>query len=305
MTWNIIGHEWAVKRMQFAIDHGQLAQSHLIVGATSVGKTTFARELAKAVLSIGATNPQRTAALVEQNKHPDLSWLEAVEGAIKVDSIRDLMKTLSLSPVESTHRVAVINFAHLMTDSGKNAILKTLEEPNPKVILVLIAPSVENVLPTIASRCQILHLRLVGTAKIEKALMARGATEESAKQMAQAAQGKVGKAIAMMSDENYFSAREKRHADFKRLLQSNLTERLHFAEKLARADETLIQQTLDEWALYWREIARKTTEHPEEFKVTMAFNALRNIFTTQKYLQQNVNVRLAIDGLMLSLPRLP
>jgi len=296
MTWDIIGHEWAVKRLERAIARGQLAQSHLFVGPSAIGKATLAREMAKAVLARESSNPQRTHHLIAQNKHPDLSWIDAIDGSIKVEVLRDLMRTLSLSPVESNHRIAVINDAHLMSDGGKNAILKTLEEPNPKVVLVLIAPSIENVLPTIASRCQVLNLRPVGAGVIEAALIQRGHDATKAKAAAWAARGQVGKALALLSDDSLYAAHEQRLSDLKRLLISNRAERLAYAEKLARADDADIEVLLEDWALYWRDLAK----HSEQAR--SATRTMRAIATTRKQLAQNINARLALDVLMLNLP---
>lgn len=298
---NIIGHEWAVKRLTRAIERGQLAQSHLFVGPPSIGKATLAREMAVAVLARHAANPQRTRTLIEQNKHPDLSWLAPIDGSIKVEPLRDLMRTLSLSPVESSHRVAVIDDAHLMSDSGKNAILKTLEEPNPKVVLVLIAPSVESVLPTIASRCQVLNLRPLGAGVIEAALIQQGHDPAKARTAAQAARGQVGRALALLNDESQYTAHAQRIADLQRLLTSNRAERLAYAEKLARAEDEDIAVLLDDWALYWRDYAKNAA--PDHSQTRAATHAMRAIVTTRKHLAQNVNARLALDMLMLDLSR--
>ncbi len=174
--WGIVGHDWAVNRLRTAIAGGQLAQSHLLVGPESIGKAALARAMAAALLG----TDERKRKLVLSGKHPDLSWTQPDEGTIKVDLIRELMRTLSLAPVESTHRVAVIDQAQAMHDNAKNALLKTLEEPNHRVVLVLIAPSVESVLATISSRCQVLNLRPAPIADVRAALLSRGLAPERA-----------------------------------------------------------------------------------------------------------------------------
>lgn len=122
--------------------------------------------------------------------------------------MRELLRTLSLAPVESQHRVAVIDDAHLMTDSGKNAILKTLEEPNASVILILIAPSVDAVLPTIASRCQILNLRPSPLKAVAQALQAKGIERERAEFVARLSRGRVGWAMRAIEDESLLEERK-------------------------------------------------------------------------------------------------
>lgn len=75
---------------------------------------------------------------------------------INIEQIRDLQYRLSLSPLKSPYQVAIINQADKMTKEAANALLKTLEEPSPKAILILITSSLNSILPTIQSRCQII-----------------------------------------------------------------------------------------------------------------------------------------------------
>ncbi|MBK8836198.1 MAG: AAA family ATPase [Anaerolineae bacterium] len=202
----IIGHAWAKRQLASAIAEGRLAQSHLFTGPTGVGKATLARALAAEALAGRAKDPARARSLALAGKHPDLSWLAPDEGSIKVETTRELLHSLSLSPVEGGARVAVIDDAHEMTESAKNAILKTLEEPNPSVVIILIAPNVDGVLPTIASRCQILNLRPVPRVEIETALTGRGASPERAALLARLSRGRPGWAITALADEDALAA---------------------------------------------------------------------------------------------------
>ena len=79
-AWNLIGHDWAVRRLQQSIDSDQLAQSHLFAGPEGVGKAALALAFARAILVLGAQDPARAAPLVERHKHPDLTWIEPEAG---------------------------------------------------------------------------------------------------------------------------------------------------------------------------------------------------------------------------------
>ena len=322
---NIVGHEWAVKRLTSAIGLDQLAQSHLFVGPPAIGKSTLAKAAAALLLSRNAKDPARSVQLVNDLKHPDLNWLEAEgEGAtrsIKVETIRDLLHALSLAPVEGRHRVAVLNDAHLVTDSGKNAILKTLEEPNPSVVIILIAPSVDTVLPTISSRCQILNLRPVPVKKVFAALQAHGVEASQAEFVARLSRGRMGWALRAVEDETVLAERKERLDQLQELLAANRTQRFGFAEKLAREDGPDIQALLDEWILFWRDVVQHMSANvnvnaplrnsdyqnviaraAERSTLPAVTATLRTLAQTTKYLQQNVNARLALDVLMLKLP---
>jgi DNA polymerase-3 subunit delta' len=320
---NLIGHGWAIKRLQSAIARNTLAQSHLFVGPASIGKSTLALALASELHSRHARDPKRAAQLVEQRKHPDLFWLEP-EGAgatqsIKVEAVRDLLHALTLTPVESRYRIAVLNNAHLMTDSGTNALLKTLEEPNPSVVIVLIAPGTDAVLPTIASRCQVLNLRLVSVEQIALALRAREVEANRADFVARLARGRVGWALNAVTDEALLSARKERLDQLGALLSANRTQRFAFAEKLAKQEGAEIQAVLDEWQLFWRDVVQlgqnntAVVLHNSDYRELVATTAartpvpqaaaiLKTLHETQQHLQHNVNTRLALDVLLLKLP---
>jgi DNA polymerase-3 subunit delta' len=318
--WGIIGHDWAVRRLQSAIASGQLAQSHLFVGPPAIGKATLARATARAVLG----RDERTRALVDAMRHPDLSWVQpdGDSDSIKVEPVRELLHTLTLAPVESRHRVAVIDQAHLITDSGKNAILKTLEEPNPSVVIILIAPSVESVLPTISSRCQVLNLRPVPVSEIKAALRGRGVASDRAAFIARLSRGRVGWALRAIEDETVLEERKQRLDDLLDLMTSNHTKRFTYAEKLARADSSEVEATLNEWLLFWRDVTRLAggesnadllnadyrddiARIAESVDPVSASAMLRGLSETMQHIDRNVNTRLALDVLLLKMPSLP
>jgi DNA polymerase-3 subunit delta' len=312
--WGIIGHDWAVRRLRSAIERNQLAQSHLFVGSPHVGKAALAKATARALIG----QDERSRALVDSLKHPDLAWLEPDGDTIKVEPIRDLLHTLSLAPVESKHRVAVVNDSQLMTEGGKNAILKTLEEPNARVVMILTAPSVESVLPTISSRCQVLNLRVVAITEIQSALLARGVDETRAQFIARLSGGRPGWAFRVLQDETLMQERDQRLNDLKELLASNRTKRFAYAEKLARKDSGEIRETLNEWMLFWRDVCQaersNVIRNIDHYSYIQALSesvspaAIREVMNelseSAKNLQRNVNPRLALDTLLLSLPTL-
>ncbi|PJF46530.1 MAG: AAA family ATPase [Chloroflexi bacterium] len=319
--WDIIGHDWAVRRLRRAIEQGQLAQSHLFVGPPSIGKATLALALARALLG----HTDRARALVTQRRHPDLLWVEpADEGeAIKVEQIRELLHALTLAPVESRYRIAIINDAHRSTESSQNAILKTLEEPNPSVVIVLTAPNTDTLLPTIVSRCQPLNLRPAPVRAVEEALLARGVASARAALIARLSRGRIGWALRAIEDDALLEARAEHLKDLRILLTAGRTQRFAYAEKLTRAELSQVVQTLEDWLWLWRDVARATgrAASPEALvnadqhdwiaqlanalSIAQVATLLRAISQTLQYLDRNVNPRLALDVLLLKLPRLP
>lgn len=294
----VIGHAWVRRRLELAVETGTLAQSLLIVGPPSVGKAALARELAAAVLSRGVRDPDRALQLARHRKHPDLVWLEVLEGKseISVEQVRDLIHALNLAPVESSRRIGVIDDAHLTNESSQSAILKTLEEPNPSAMLIIVAPTVDSLQPTIVSRCQVVALRRVPPDDIIAALQARGVEPDRAQLIGRLARGRAGWALRAEVEPDLVEERQRWAEDIERLARSNLTARFAYAEKLAREPGDQIEAVLEEWIAQWR--AQELRSDPAEQHVRV----MRALLETGKRLRQNANARLALDALLMQLP---
>jgi DNA polymerase-3 subunit delta' len=321
-AWNIIGHDWAVRRLGQQIESGQLAQSHLFVGPPSVGKAALAKAMVREVLALHAADPARAQRLVEQQKHPDMTWVGVGEGesSIKIEQVRTLIHTLTLSPVEGRYRVAVLDDMQLATEESQNAILKTLEEPNPSSVIVLVAPSTDGVLPTIMSRCQVLNLRPVAQHELAEGLMQRGVEKERAEFLARLSRGRPGWAIRAMGESELLEQRAQRLADLEMLLSANRTRRFLYAKSLSEAEDDARESTLEEWLLYWRDVVRATSnrdsmgglhniDHTEailrladQLSARQALRMVRAITNALQYLRQNARPQLVLDALMLQMP---
>jgi DNA polymerase III subunit delta' len=137
---------------------GAVAPSHayLFHGPSGTGKRSVARAFAAALLAEGAADPASVAERVKRGAHPDLTWVTP-SGATEMlvaDIEEPVVAAAARTPFESTRRVFVIEDAHTLNDQAANRMLKTLEEPPAFVHLLLLTDRPEEVLPTIASRCQ-------------------------------------------------------------------------------------------------------------------------------------------------------
>ena len=137
--WPVIGHEWAVELLDRSIRTDRVSHAYLFVGPSQIGKTTLAKVFARALLCQGQDVPCgacRACRLVQADRHPDVHLVAPVKDRIKIEEIRDLQRTVALSPVEGVYRVCVISRFDVATPSAANCLLKTLEEPPERVILV-------------------------------------------------------------------------------------------------------------------------------------------------------------------------
>jgi DNA polymerase III subunit delta' len=138
---------------------GQPSHAYLFHGPAGAGKREAARAFAAALLLAGAASPGTVAERVARDSHPDLTWVRPSGAAemLVADIDEPVVAAAARTPFESARRVFVIDGAEAMNDQAANRLLKTLEEPPPFTHLLLLADRREDVLATIASRCQ--HVR--------------------------------------------------------------------------------------------------------------------------------------------------
>ncbi len=164
----LLGQERAKLFLERALASGQLAHAYLFRGPDGVGKQLLARHLAMAVNCRQRPSQESRPGLAPldscgacsscqkylSGNHPDFLVIRPEKGTIKIDRIREMMQALSYPPYESAMRVVVLEDIHTMRDEAANCLLKTLEEPPARNLLILTAASARKVLPTISSRCQ-------------------------------------------------------------------------------------------------------------------------------------------------------
>jgi DNA polymerase-3 subunit delta' len=206
------GHPAALAAGRAIVGAGS-SHAVLLVGPSGMGKATLALDLAAGLLC--TTEPAgarpcracRACRMVESGNHPDLHRIgpEGPGGQIRIGersnpepaTVRGLVSSLSLLPVEGGARVAIVEGAHRMNEDAQTALLKTLEEPPGGVLLILCADEEERLLPTIRSRCARIRLGPVGGRDIETLLAERGVADPpEAARLARLAGGRPGLALA-------------------------------------------------------------------------------------------------------------
>jgi len=213
MFQSILGQTYAVTVLQNAIAEGRLAGSYLFVGPEGVGKSTVARQFAKALCGASPDNTAVSRA-IDAHTFPDVRVIEPPKsGIISVAQIwpraghkehppeNALLRDLHFEPMSGPRRVFIIQGAEGLgrggADSG-NSLLKTLEEPPPYAHFVLTASSLTGVMPTIVSRCQVVPFGLLPAWEIEQALVGRfGVAPELARFLSTYSEGRLGQAVGL------------------------------------------------------------------------------------------------------------
>jgi len=326
MNWNIIGHDWAVQSLRRAVATDAVSHAYLFTGPPSVGKTTLARKLAASLLC-EVENIQgrpcgecRACRLVGRDGHPDLHVVESehVGANLKIAQVRELEHQLNLTPVEGRRRVAILRRFEEATTSAANALLKTLEEPPPYAVLVILARDAEVLLPTIVSRCQQIPLRPLPVTLVKQALVERwGAKAEKAELLAHLSSGRLGWAVRTLNDDEALKHRSERLDTLDELISSTAVERFKYAERLAH-DPVATQETLDLWIGWWRDVLlvasraeaplanvdlqHRLRHHAHRFGVEKSAATLKALRSAAEKLNRNANARLTLEVLMLDLP---
>ena len=222
MAWSrIVGHEAVIDRFRQALERGRLSHAYLFVGAHGIGKELVARELAKAVQC--ASGPAEACdhcpvcQRVEHGNHPDVAFVRRVERGAKgerraqilVEQVRDeIQNPIAYKPFAGRYKVFVIVDAERMTEEAQNCLLKTLEEPPPYSLLILLASRLEPLVDTVISRCQIVRFRPLTHEQTERILADGHAVEAGqARALARLAEGSPGLALHLLADGAHDTAR--------------------------------------------------------------------------------------------------
>jgi DNA polymerase III subunit delta' len=206
-TFSYIGHAEEERALAEALRGGRMHHAWMLTGAKGLGKATLAYRFARVALGARSTGPRpldvdaqdQVARRVGALAHPDMFVLRRglndrgkPRREITVDDARDLGAFFSLAPSEGGMRVAIIDAVDDLNRNAANAILKTLEEPPARSVLLLVCHAPGAVLPTIRSRCRRLALRPLSDAQVRAAL--GGAPDDD---IVRLAKGRPGRAIAL------------------------------------------------------------------------------------------------------------
>ena len=325
-NWNLLGHEWAVDMLRQHVAQDAARHAYLFAGAPGVGRRTLALRFAQALNCTQPLEPGvpcgtcRDCKQIQTMQHPDLTIVQADSegGTLKVDQVREARRSLTLKPYQSRFRVALFLRFQEANDNASNALLKTLEEAPAYAVLILTADQAEGLLPTIASRCEVLRLRPLPLEGVEAFLKQHGADDQQSRLIAHVSGGRPGYALRLLQNPSALASREEKLNDLQALLSDTRAERFAYAEKLAK-DKDGLRGVLLLWLSYWRDVLLCAGAMPamlanidraqeiEALAGRLQLAAARRVvFALEKSLAQldaNVNPRLLAEVLLLDWPK--
>ena len=277
MFENIIGNESIKNTLEKSIKTNQITHSYLMIGIPGIGKKLLAKEYAKEILGSN-----------DIINNPDFLCIEPDGNSIKIEQIRNLQKEIQEKPIISNKKVYIIDDADLMTKEAQNCLLKTLEEPPEFAVIILIGSNENAFLPTIKSRCMILHFNILSDSEIKTYLQEQYNELNVTQSMLDIAGGSIGRAINLKDKQELYLKVEE---IIKNLDKKDLIDIVQTSEILYKSKDD-VNDILD----YINIILLKKAK--ENYLYT---NCIKIVENTKKRLAQNSNYDMSIDDMLFKM----
>lgn len=234
---NLVGNHELRARLAQSVNNNSPAPSYLFTGPQGVGKGLTALWFASSLLCTEANKPCgqcRNCIRVANGNHPDVMQLDSVEGkaSLGIEEIRSGIAAVQTCPCESDYRFWILGQAHRLTEEAQSALLKTLEEPPPYLVVILVSSMQKALLSTVVSRCRLYRFDSVPPDELGAFLLAQGYSESQARVAARVCQGSPGQALAWLDDAAASQLRQQTLDIAQSLVQANLWECLEAAAEL-------------------------------------------------------------------------
>ena len=335
--WRTVGQDRLLSQLSGSLRTGRVGHAYLLAGPPHVGKMTLALDLAAAVncrqpgvAQDGPCGICDPCSRIQRGVHADLHGLSVggdpqTPTRISIRQVREAENFLSVTPVEGGWKVVILDGAETLSagqSESANALLKTLEEPPERSLLLLLTSAEETILPTIRSRCCLFSLRpMAGDMLADYLVSGHGADIEHARWLARLARGCPGWAINALKDPAILEGRSAALDNVAELGASALDQRFSYANTLAGGfsnDRESVRQTLYLWQSWWHDlllVKEGVVEHVQNSDRRDELESFANCASTASIigylsrlqntlvaLDANANPRLAMESLMLDMP---
>lgn len=321
---DILGHDKIKKNLMDAIEYRKVSHAYIFNGEMGSGKKMLARAFAMTLqCEKNSSTPCLECHSCKQamsGNQPDIIWLKPEKPtSIGVTDVREQINTdIQIKPYSSRYKIYIVDDAQKLTIQAQNALLKTIEEPPVYGIVIFLTTNANTFLPTILSRCTMINLKDVDTDIIAKHLMKNyGIPDYQAQFCAQFAQGKVGRAIMIATDDSFIALKEEvvqvlRYVNEMQIPE--LIEAIKRAEKyklnvkdyidfmmLWYRDVLMYKATMDINRLMYKEEMNFIKKQAQNISYEGANNILTAMAKAKMRLDVNVNFELAMELMLLTL----
>ncbi|MDD5569096.1 MAG: DNA polymerase III subunit [Candidatus Pacebacteria bacterium] len=308
----IIGHEKQRRILAKIISSGNIPHAFLFSGPQKIGKRKIALDFAKNLfceekIQGEACGKCYSCRKVDELAIPDLSIVETEPEAkeIKIEQIWNLSEKLALKSYGNSYKIGIIDDAHLMNLQAENALLKTLEEPRGKSVIILVSAFPDMLLPTVKSRMERIKFSLVSKEDIEKHLVSLGASSAKAKEIAMMSSGQIGKAIDFFENPEKMKLLDQAIKDIEHLCRSGFGDRFDYAKRLVEGTEDL-NEILEIWERFFRRqiIYREMNESSgaKGYPVKKLIYIIKEIGKIKFLIATtNINKKMALENFLLNI----
>lgn len=289
---NLIGNDEIKDILNNAVDNQRVLHSYLFVGTKGIGKFLFAKAFAKKILCVADNTNTcedcKSCIEFESNNHPDYHEIEANDGAIKIEQIRQMQEKILEKPIVSDKKVYIIRDSDKMTIEAGNCLLKTLEEPPSYLVIILVAENESMILNTIRSRCTKIAFKPIDNEHIIKYMQNNYEVSNISENIFHLINGSIGNAIDYMDKKEMYEEVEKAFSNIERI---NILDVLNKLECLY-SNKDNIYEVLD----YINVLLIKKAKDNYKY-----INYINKVEETKKRLRANSNYDMCIDNLLFTI----
>ena len=317
----IRGHQKTLELLNRMVKTKRLAHAYVFSGLEGIGKRLTALALAKNLLCSSGNEKScghcSACIQVDRGSHPDLFIIEPEKNAITIDGIRSLKRELSRKSFAGGYKACIINGADKMNVHAGNALLKTLEEPTPETVIILITGQPYRLLPTILSRCQHIRFQPLSLFDTSELVMAEtGVGKDDAILMASLTGGSPGKALTFKVE--YLKVLRDSWVRQSRFFTKVDKEKFFIGEEKFLSDKENIDLKLNLLRLWCRDLvihriygntefilntdkAEEVASQSSAFSLEKLLNTLLGIEEYSQAFEYNVNPQFTFDALLMLL----
>lgn len=342
IEWPLVGNSHISGFLSRIIDGGDVSGTYIFSGPDNLGKTSTALFFSQVLLceqKSGNVLPCNKCASCKKflTRHDDLDeqmdlsaphsdlYLikkEKDKKNISIEQIRDFIRSLSMSSFLNSYKIGVIKHADALSENAFNALLKTLEEPREKVIVILITSDIELLPATIVSRSKVLRFGLVSSDLIYDDLINKHkASRSEAKNFSRVCLGRPALAVKFLEDRDFRDAYFERVDGFLKILNQNINERIMSvgemigSKNIGQENVVLAERIIQIWQGIARDLLlmefnnKNLVQHEivnqelEKTKIGTGriINLMNSLKQGQKYLRANVNPKLVLENIVINI----
>ncbi len=312
---DVVGHTRPCQILQKEIKTGRVHHAYLFTGLEGIGKRRVALTMAKALncptQEEDACDCCPSCQRIDKGVHPDFILIVPEGEVIKIGQIRELQRAIAFKPYEARWRVVVVDGAERMTREAANAFLKTLEEPPPWTMIILLATDVEALPLTVLSRCQRVRFNPLRQEEVREVL-AHHLSEEEIHLLAPLAGGSPGRVLRMDREEIAGAKRE-----LMLCVSSSLERRLKLAQELAQRegrgrifleifqgwlrDLIIYRETAEEGGLLNSDLTEEVKKFASRMETEEFLRDFWALLQIQRGIEAHSNLQLSLESALVGL----